>query len=189
MSLHTTASQTVGPFFRIGLESMFIPVVAGPEVPGEHVTIHGRVLDGDGKPIPDAVIETWQADAQGNYANLDDLMDRERPPIFTGFGRAPTDDDGQFTLTTIKPGRVPGPGVSLQAPHLVVLVFMRGLLLHLVTRVYFPDEASNMEDPILGLVPPERRATLIARKASAEEGVLEWDIVMQGENETVFFDA
>jgi protocatechuate 3,4-dioxygenase alpha subunit len=189
MSLHTTSSQTVGPYYRIGLEPMFLPVVAGPEVSGEHVTICGRVLDGDGKPIPDAVIETWQADAQGDYANPDDLLDPENPPAFTGFGRTPTDDQGQYTLTTIKPGRVPGPGGSLQAPHLVVVVFMRGLLLHLVTRLYFPDEASNAEDAILGLVPPERRATLIARRASDQGDLLEWDVVMQGANETVFFDA
>ena len=189
MSLHTTASQTVGPFFRIGLEPMYIPVVAGPEVPGEHVTIRGRVLDGDGKPVPDAVIETWQADAQGNYSYPDDLLDPANPPTFSGFGRAPTDDQGQFTLTTIKPGRAPGPSDSLQAPHLVVLVFMRGLLLHLVTRMYFPDEASNEDDPILKLVPFARRATLIARRASDQEHILEWDVVMQGENETVFFDA
>lgn len=189
MSLHTTSSQTVGPYYRIGLEPMFIPVVAGPEVSGEHVTIRGRVLDGDGNPIPDAVLETWQADAQGNYANPDDMLDPANPPAFTGFGRTPTDEQGQFTLTTIKPGRVPGPGDSLQAPHLVVIVFMRGLLLHLVTRMYFPDETSNADDPILGLVPAERRATLIARRMSDRDSALEWDVVMQGENETVFFDA
>ncbi len=189
MSLHTTSSQTVGPYYRIGLEPMFISVVAGPEVSGEHVTIRGRVLDGDGNPIPDAVIETWQADAQGNYTNPDDMLDPSNPPAFTGFGRTPTDDQGQFTLTTIKPGRVPGPGESLQAPHLVVIVFMRGLLLHLLTRMYFPDESSNADDPILELVPAERRATLIAQRASDQDGALEWSVVMQGENETVFFDA
>jgi protocatechuate 3,4-dioxygenase, alpha subunit len=189
MSLHTTASQTVGPFFRIGLEPMYIPVVAGPEVPGEHVTIRGRVLDGDGKPVPDAVIETWQADAQGNYSDPDDLRDPSNPPAFVGFGRAPTDDQGQFMLTTIKPGRVPGPGGALQAPHLVVVVFMRGLLMHLVTRLYFPDEPSNGDDPILRLVPVERRQTLIARRAGDHNTIVEWDIVMQGESETVFFDA
>lgn len=191
MSLSATSSQTVGPFFRIGLEPLYIPVVAGPDVPGEHVTIRGRVIDGDANPVPDAVIETWQADAQGVYADREDPRSTGAPSEsggFTGFGRAPTDDQGSFTITTIKPGRVPGPGETLQAPHLVVVVFMRGLLRHLVTRMYFPDEAANADDPILALVPAERRATLIARSGDGD-GALSWDIVMQGENETVFLDA
>lgn len=189
MSLHTTASQTVGPFFRIGLEPMFTPVVAGPEAPGEHVTIRGRVLDGDGAPVPDAVIETWQADAEGRYPD----PSGPRPPLassgFRGFGRTPTDDEGRFTLTTVKPGRAPGPDGATQAPHLVALVFMRGLLRHLLTRMYFPNEASNDDDPILRLVPLERRATLIARPAPSEDNVLLWDIHLQGDDETVFFEA
>ena len=185
MSLHTTASQTVGPFFRIGLEPLFTPVVAGPDTPGEHVTIRGRVLDGDGNPVPDAVIEIWQADAEGRCASQDDATRGG----FIGFGRAPTDEQGQFTISTIKPGRVPGPEGALQAPHLVVLVFMRGLLRHLVTRLYFPDEPANADDPILGLVPPERRQTLIARPSSEEPGVMFWDIHLQGDDETAFFDA
>lgn len=189
MSLYTTGSQTVGPFFRIGLAPLFIHVVAGPEVPGEHVTIRGHVLDGAGAPVPDAVLETWQADAAGNYVNAEDTEPASLPQGFMGFGRVPTDDQGQFTLTTIKPGRVPGPGDSLQAPHLVVLVFMRGLLRHLVTRMYFPGEPSNETDPILRLLPPERWPTLIATPSREEANVLMWNVVMQGENETVFFDA
>ena len=105
---------------------------------------------------------------------------------FKGFGRIPTDARGAFRFSTIKPGRVPGPGGRLQAPHLVVSVFMRGLLKHLATRIYFPDEAGNAEDPILKLVPPARRSTLIARPRS--RGVLEWNIILQGKGETVFFD-
>ncbi len=189
MSLHTTGSQTVGPFFRIGLTPLFTPVVAGPDVPGKHVTIQGRVLDGDGKPIPDAMLETWQADATGQYAQPDTSQHPSPPGHFTGFGRVPTDESGQFTLSTIQPGRVPGPGDSLQAPHLVVLVFMRGLLRHLVTRMYFPDEPGNEDDPILHLVPSERRTTLIARRSSEDENVLLWDVIMQGADETAFFDA
>lgn len=193
MSLHTTGSQTVGPFYLIGMEPGFVTTVAGPEVAGERVTIRGRVLDGDGKPVPDAVIETWQADAAGRYAHPED----GQPPVlaggFVGFGRTPTDDAGWFRLDTIKPGRVAGSGETLQAPHLVVLVFMRGLLRHLVTRMYFPGEVSNAEDAILALVPPERRATLIARPAEDEERAgpptLLWDIHLQGDEETVFFDA
>ena len=185
MSLRATASQTVGPFFQIGLKPLYSSVVAGPDVPGERVTIRGRVLDGAGIPVPDAVLETWQADAEGRYASAEDA---ERTG-FLGFGRAPTDEQGQFTISTIKPGRVPGPEGALQAPHLVVLVFMRGLLRHLVTRLYFPDEPANDDDPILGLVPPERRQTLIARPSSEEHGVLFWDIHLQGDDETAFFDA
>lgn len=189
MSLHTTASQTVGPFFRIGMEPHFVPVVAGPEIPGEHVTIHGRVLDGDGNPVPDAMLETWQADAQGKYASAEDIQTLSTPSGFTGFGRVPTDERGEYTLATVKPGRVPGPRDSLQAPHLVVVIFMRGLLRHLVTRMYFPGEPGIEDDPILRLVPHERRATLIARRANEGGTALEWDIMLQGENETVFFDA
>ena len=193
MSLHTTGSQTVGPYYRIGMEPGFITTVASPETPGEHVTIRGRILDGDGKPVPDAVIETWQADAEGHYAHPDDGRPTVSVTGFVGFGRAGTDDDGVFSLTTIKPGRVAGPGETLQAPHLVVLVFMRGLLRHLVTRMYFPGEPSNAEDAILSLAPPERRGTLIARPARAEENLpantFVWDIHLQGDEETVFFDA
>ncbi len=105
---------------------------------------------------------------------------------FRGFGRVPTDAKGAFRFSTIKPGRVPGPGGRLQAPHLVVAVFMRGLLKHLATRIYFPDEPANAEDPILKLVPAPRRATLIAKHKA--KGVLEWNILLQGRNETVFFD-
>jgi protocatechuate 3,4-dioxygenase alpha subunit len=188
MSLHTTSSQTVGPFFLIGLGPGFIPVVAGPDIPGEHVVISGRVLDGDGQPVSDALIETWQADANGVYSDPEDSRANTVAEGFIGFGRIPTDTEGHFMLTTIKPGRVPGPGATLQAPHLVILVFMRGLLRQLVTRLYFPDEPSNAEDPILALVPEARRATLIAQHATTEDGALRWDIHLQGEDETVFFD-
>lgn len=188
MSLHASGSQTVGPFFSIGLSPRYTHVVAGPETPGEHVTIRGRVLDADGNPVPDAMIETWQADASGAYASAGDAQATPAAPAFLGFGRAPTDKRGEFRLTTIKPGRVPGPGDSLQAPHLVVLVFMRGLLRHLVTRMYFPAEPGNDTDPILLLVPAERRETLIATPARDDPGALIWDIRLQGEDETVFFD-
>lgn len=189
MSLHTSGSQTVGPYFSIGLSPMYIPVVAGPEIPGEHVTIRGRVLDGDGNPVPDALLETWQADATGTYAFTEDGQRTTSPDGFIGFGRVATDEQGQYELTTIKPGRVPGPGDSLQAPHLVVLVYMRGLLRHLVTRMYFPGEPSNADDPLLRLAPPERRSTLVAQQVDAQGAALTWDIIMQGEGETVFFDA
>lgn len=189
MSLHTTSSQTVGPFFSIGLTPLVTSIVAGPDVPGEHVIIRGCVLDGDGTPVPDVMLETWQADAAGHYSQGDNTQQASSASGFSGFGRVPTDEQGQFTLSTIKPGRVPGPGDSLQAPHLVVLVFMRGLLKHLVTRMYFPGEPGNDEDPILHLVPPERRVTLMARRSEEDASVLLWDVIVQGADETVFFDA
>jgi protocatechuate 3,4-dioxygenase alpha subunit len=108
MSLHPTASQTVGSFHRIGLSAMTITDIAGPEVPGERVTIRGRVLDGDGNPVNDALIEVWQANAEGKYSHPDDTQEKPLRPQFLGFGRAPTDDDGAFHFTTIKPGPVPG---------------------------------------------------------------------------------
>lgn len=187
MGPRPTAHQTVGPFFHLGFRT--VDRVAGPGVSGERVTIQGRVLDGDGKPVPDALIEIWQADAQGTYAHPEGGQDTPREPGFRGFGRVATDEDGAFRFGTIKPGRVPGPGGRLQAPHLVVAVFMRGLLRHLVTRVYFPDEPSNADDPIVNLIEPARRPTLIAKRGAGRDGVLEWNIRLQGEGETVFFDA
>ena len=184
MSLLTTSSQTVGPFVAIGFTKH--DDLARPGVTGERFTIKGRVIDGDGQPVNDAVIETWQANAHGKYAHPDDAQDKPLEPAFKGFGRVLTDDDGAFQLTTIKPGRASGPGGILQAPHLVAVVFMRGLLKHLVTRIYFPDEPSNADDPVLALVASERHSTLIARKVA--EGALEWNVILQGKDETVFFD-
>lgn len=185
MSLHPTASQTVGPFLRIGLTPMFVTGIAAPEVPGKRVAIRGRVLDGDGNPVSDALVEVWQANADGRYANPADGQEKPLTPGFLGFGRSPTDDDGMFQFSTIEPGPVPGPDGQMQAPHLVVVVFMRGLLRQLVTRLYFPGEPANETDPVLRLVPHERHETLIARPA--EDGALEWNIVLQGPDETVFF--
>jgi protocatechuate 3,4-dioxygenase alpha subunit len=137
--------------------------------------------------VNDGVVEIWQANAQGKYAHPEDAQDKPIDAQFRGFGRCLTDAEGRFRFATIKPGRVPGPGGALQAPHIAVTVFMRGLLRHLVTRVYFPDDAANAEDPVLKLVPAERRGTLIARAGSAK-GALEWSIRLQGADETVFFD-
>lgn len=188
MSLHSTTSQTVGPFFSIGLKPVNQDDVAGPGVAGERITISGRVIDGDGKPVPDALIEVWQANSLGKYPHPDDTQQKPLELGFKGFGRVQTDDNGAFHFTTIKPGQVPGPDGKLQAPHIAVHVFMRGLLIHLVTRIYFPDEPGNSSDYVLNLVEPARRATLIARK-SAQATQLEWNIVMQGAEETVFFDC
>jgi protocatechuate 3,4-dioxygenase alpha subunit len=188
MSLQSTTSQTVGPFFRIGCSWLNCDEIAGPEVAGERLTIEGRVLDGDGKPVPDALIEIWQANSQGKYAHPEDPRNKSVEPGFRGVGRIPTGDEGKFRFGTIKPGSVAGPDGKMQAPHLAVSVFARGLLRRLVTRMYFPDESRNSSDYVLNLVEPSRRETLIAKK-TANTGNLEWNIVLQGNGETVFFDV
>ncbi len=188
MKLSATPNQTFGPYFHIGLKHLIRSDIAGPLAKGERVAIEGRVLDGDGKPVNDAAIEIWQANMHGKYAHPDDTQTKPLEPGFRGFGRVATDEEGRFRFVTIRPGRVPAPGGGLQAPHLAVIVGMRGLLKHLVTRIYFPDEQSNAEDPILQLVPAERRGTLIAKKAGADARTLEWNVILQGKDETVFFD-
>ncbi len=186
MSLFASGSQTVGPYLHIGLTWLNTDRIAGRGVKGERVTIQGRVLDGDGVGVSDAVVEIWQANAAGKYAHPEDRQKKPLEKRFRGFGRIPTDAQGRFRFSTVKPGRVPGPDAKLQAPHLSVTVFMRGMLKQLSTRIYFPGEASNAQDTLLRLVPPARRDTLVARRKA--KGLLEWDVVLQGRNETVFFD-
>src|SRR5215472_3321616 len=188
MSLQSTTSQTVGPFFIIGCTWLNCDGIAGPDVAGERFTIEGRVLDGDGKPVPDALIEIWQANSQGKYAHPEDPESKSVETGFRGFGRIPTDDEGKFRFVTIKPGPVPGPDGKMQAPHLAVSVFARGLLRRLVTRMYFPDDSRNSSDYVLGLIELLRRGTLIAKKTANTEN-LEWNVVLQGDGETVFFDV
>jgi len=188
MSLQATTSQTVGPYFKIGLRWLNQDNLAPDGVRGERVTIQGRVLDSDGIPIPDACLEIWQANAHGKYAHPEDTQNKLLEPGFTGFGRVPVDRDGAFRFTTIKPGPVPSPDGKEQAPHLLISLFMRGLLRRLVTRLYFPDDPLNAGDYILNLVEPARRSTLIAMRASGQSATLEWNIHTQGESETVFFD-
>jgi protocatechuate 3,4-dioxygenase alpha subunit len=187
MSLQATTSQTVGPFFKLGLSWLYCESMVRDEVAGERVAIHGRVVDGDGAPVPDAILEVWQANSQGKYAHPDDTQDKQVDAHFSGYGRIPTDEHGVFRFVTIKPGPVPGPEGKEQAPHLVISVFMRGLLRRLVTRMYFPNDARNAADPILNLIEPARRSTLIA-VAVEPPGSLEWNVILQGADETVFFD-
>jgi protocatechuate 3,4-dioxygenase alpha subunit len=163
--------------------------LAAPGVSGERVTIEGHVLDGDGKPVPDAILEIWQANSYGKYAHPEDDQDEPLEPNFTGYGRIPTNDEGKFSFTTVKPGQVPDPYGKLQAPHIVVSVFARGLLRRLVTRIYFPDDPANDTDFALRPVEPSRRETLIARKSAGQINALEWNVILQGLNETVFFDC
>ena len=188
MRLTATPSQTVGPFFSIGLDPLGVENLAAPGVSGQRIAIAGRVLDGDGIPVPDAVLEIWQANAHGKYAHPQDQPPQKFAGDFAGYGRVSTNDVGEFRFTTIKPGPVPGPKGQMQAPHLLVSIFMRGLLNRLVTRIYFPDEPANDSDFVLSLLEESRRPTLIARRTnSASE--LEWDVVLQGADETVFFDC
>jgi protocatechuate 3,4-dioxygenase, alpha subunit len=188
MRLVPTPSQTVGPFFALGFDSLYIDKIASEGLAGERIAIAGRVLDGDGQAVPDAVIEIWQADSEGTYAHPESRRNTQSQGGFLGFLRMPTNEDGEFRFATVKPGRVPGPDRKLQAPHLAVSVFMRGLLKRLVTRMYFPDEAANADDLVLNLVEPARRETLIARKSS-DGKCLQWNVILQGKDETVFFDC
>ncbi len=186
--MHMTGSQTVGPFLHIGLADLYSDKLV-TQAQSDAIVISGRMLDGDGNAVPDGMVEIWQADAGGIYPDPQD--GRSVTAGFRGFGRVATDKDGRFAFTTIKPGSVPGPGGKPQAPHIMVSVFMRGLIKRLATRIYFPGEAANDSDPVLQLVPQERRATLIARAVDARR--FEWDVVIQagphGRAETVFFDV
>ena len=186
MSLLLTPSQTVGPFLRIGFTPLVVDAIAAG-ASGQAVAIAGAIVDGDRKPVGDAAVEIWQADAEGRYAHAGDGRAPVRAGAFRGFGRILTDAGGAFRFTTIKPGAVVAPSGVLQAPHLVVTLFMRGLLKQLWTRIYFPDDPANVADPVLQRVPAERRATLIARRLP-QENSLRWDVVLQGDGETVFFD-
>jgi protocatechuate 3,4-dioxygenase alpha subunit len=183
---------TIGPFFHSVLPWKDGGQLAKPETKGERISILGRVLDAEGKPISDAMIEVWQANAAGRYDHPEDLQEsKPLDPNFHGFGRVATDPDGRFRLRTIKPGPVPGSDEASQAPHINVSIFARGLLKRLVTRIYFPGEPLNETDALLSALPTDRRATLIARvtDADAAERVLHFDIVLQGGNETVFLDV
>ena len=197
--LKQSPSQTVGPFFAYGLtpESYGKPgiatnVLVNTVTEGERIRIEGRVLDGAGQPVNDAMIEIWQANTHGRYNHPDD--NRSEVPLdtrFKGFGRTATDSGGKFWFETIKPGQVPSRGNALQAPHISIVFFSRGILVHAYTRLYFSDEAAANEiDPVLSSVAEARRGTLIAAREETPGGaVYNFDIHLQGDDETVFFDA
>jgi protocatechuate 3,4-dioxygenase, alpha subunit len=191
-----TPSQTVGPFFLDCLlrSDARRNVLVRSETVGERIRIEGQILDGDGAPVPDALVEIWQANSHGRYRHSVDTrgMPGDRgdvlDPSFIGFGRSGTDETGRYWFETIRPGAVPFDDAELQAPHICVMVFARGLLNHLATRLYFEDEPANASDPILRRVPAERRATLVARPETVDRRtVYRWDIVLQGAGETAFF--
>jgi protocatechuate 3,4-dioxygenase alpha subunit len=206
-----TPSQTVGPFFHYGLPWKGGADLVGtsdlgarPELfPADHyvlaapherraprgavVELAGRLLDAEGRPVPDGMVEIWQANAEGRYASPDDPRDDlALDPGFIGFGRCSTSADGVWRFRTIRPGRVPGPGNTLQAPHIAFSIFGRGVLKRLATRLYFANDSANEVDPILSLVPRERRGTVIAEQH--DDGVWWLDIRLAGPGETVFFD-
>jgi len=188
MTPEPTPSQTVGPFFHFAL-----PYPGGEHlVPPDHpdaLRIVGAIFDGASEPVSDALVEIWQANRAGRYAHAEDR--RDDLPLeegFTGFGRCPTDAEGRYEFLTVKPGVVPGPDGRPQAPHIDVAIFARGLLKQLVTRIYFPDEEeANAADPLLSSIEdPAVRSTLIARQL---DGALEFDIHLQGDRQTAFFDV
>src|SRR5689334_7108352 len=189
--MHMTPSQTVGPFFSFGLttEKCSVRNIAGSQAKGERVILTCRVLDGDGLGLPDAMVEIWQADADGIYNHPDDPQQNNCDPACAGFGRMGTKEDGTCEFETIKPGRVRGLNGQEQAPHLNVAIFARGMLKQLYTRIYFADDPANQNDPVLGLVQPERRDTLMAKADPVHPGHWSFDLRMQGELETVFFDV
>jgi protocatechuate 3,4-dioxygenase, alpha subunit len=175
-----TPSQTAGPFFSIGLLDTEMAFLVPADTAGA-VVLSGLVLDGAGDVVPDALVELWQADAAGVYPTGGEVG------AFRGFGRVGTADGGRFRFVTIRPGPVPGPDGRQQAPHLNLTLFARGLLRHLFTRVYFADEQLNDADPLLSSIPAERRATLLAVPDGADS-TYRFDIVLQGDGETVFLD-
>src|ERR1700686_3693182 len=189
-----TPSQTVGPFFHFCLTTPenCVRCIAGPQARGERVWLFCRVFDGAGQPVPDAMIEIWQADAEGRYHSVLDVRNNSAAdvtdPLWRGFGRMGTDEDGQCEFETVRPGRVPGPG-GAQSPHLEVAIFARGMLKQLFTRIYFAADPANGEDPVLHLVPEDRRETLMARPDPGGPGPWHYDVRLQGEQETVFFDV
>ena len=181
-----TPSQTIGPFFGVLVPRQGELVMAASGASGPRVAVTGVVRDGRGAPVPDALIEVWQADAGGRWSHPDDRRAVECDAAFQGFGRIHTDSSGGFTINTRRPGAGPGPDGAPQAPHLLIGLFARGLLNRLVTRIYFDDEPANGQDPVLQRVPAERRSTLVAvRRADRYR----FDIVLQGSRETVFFDV
>ena len=185
-----TPSQTVGPFYAIGLTRTPMNVMATASSQGQRIRIEGQVFDGDGVAIPDVMVEIWQANAYGRYNHPDDKQEKPLDATFTGWGRSGTDDKCFYSFETIKPGPVPGIDGSVQAPHINVVVFARGMLVHAFTRIYFDDEKMNDSDPVLRSIKNKaRRQTLIAARGERDgKTIYQFDIRLQGENETVFFD-
>jgi protocatechuate 3,4-dioxygenase, alpha subunit len=190
IDLTPTPWQTVGPYFAISLAGGYsVEHIAGPNTKGERVKLMCAMFDGEGQGVDEALVEIWQANADGKYNHPDDPQDKPVDPDFLGFGRQATDENGVCVFETIKPGRVPGPNGAMQAPHLAVSVLARGILRWLPTRIYFAGDPANEQDPVLALVPKQRRETLMAQPVANQPGAWRFDIHLSGENETVFFDV
>ena len=187
MIFEVTPSQTVGPYFAIGVPFEGGHLIVPEDTPGA-IRISGTIYDGRGEIIPDHLIEFWQPDAEGHFADIYGYGEQSASEVFRGFGRWGVEGgDGIYRMVTVKPGRVPTPNGTLQAPHIDVTLFARGMLNRVVTRLYFADEAdANAVDPVLATVPAERRHTLLAQPA--DDGY-RFDIHVQGDGETVFFDV
>lgn len=184
-----TGSQTVGPFFHYGLIFGGENVLVNEKTQGERLLIEGTVYDGDGAPVPDALVEIWQPDAQGIFNHPADPRHAQADPHFRGFGRSDTVRNGQFSFKTVKPGVIAGANGETQAPYINVRIFSRGLLIHAVTRIYFADAAANQADPVLCAIDPVRRPTLLAQRAEfGDLPCYRFDIRLQGAGETVFFN-
>jgi protocatechuate 3,4-dioxygenase alpha subunit len=191
MNLLPTPSQTAGPYFHLGLTAKHsISNIAGPKAKGERLRLLFRVLDGNNQPVPDAMIEIWQANAEGKYKHPDDPQEKSEDLEFFGFGRMETDQNGICIFETIKPGCVPATdGLAVQAPHLNLSIFGRGILKRLATRVYFAGDLANDVDPVLALVPNERRYALFAQPGTQGDSDWVFDVHLCGKDETVFFDV
>ena len=189
-TLGLTPWCTVGPYFTVCVdEDLCIPQIAKPEAKGERVKLICAVFDRNGECVPDTLIEIWQANADGKYNHPADRQAKSVDAAFRGFGRQVTNLNGTCEFETIKPGRVPGPRGALQAPHLEVGVFTRGVLKRLATRIYFAGDAANGECPVLALVPKSRRATLMAQPVAGQPGTWRHEIYLSGPKETVFFEV
>jgi protocatechuate 3,4-dioxygenase alpha subunit len=188
MDLIHTANQPIGPFFHFALTAdNAAGIMAGPNAQGERARLIVRVLDREGKPVTNAMIELWQADAGGKYNHPADTQAKAADPDFNGFGRLASDDEGLCVFDTVKPGQVPGLEGKLQAPHINVSIYAPGILRRLVTRIYFADDPANASDAVLALVPGDRRGTLLAQPG-LEPGQWRFDLYLTGPCETVYFD-
>lgn len=183
-----TPSQTVGPFFHYGLIHGGENILVNDLTKGQRIRITGTVFDGDGHVVEDAMVEIWQPDSQGIFNHPADAKHEQADPQFKGFGRSDTSNSGMYMFKTVKPGRIASHDVPGQAPYINVRVFSRGMLIHAVTRLYFSDE-NNRTDPVLTSVEKARQATLIAQREETEDlPTYRFDIQLQGEGETVFFN-
>lgn len=187
MSYPATASQTVGPYFRIGLSYLDSPGLCTEAAAGTHITVTGQIFDANGAHVPDAQLELWQADDQGRFAGYDPAESGGVSDGFTGFARVPVDERGVFKFHTIYPGSVANLDGTAQAPHIVLILSMRGLLKHLYTRIYFAGDPLNGDDAVLSAVPEERRKTLLAELTAGSTNEYLWNVKLQGADETVFF--